>query len=494
MSSVQLGSGFNIQKGNLGGAFDILSGASGDYTDLGIARRFGGSAAAYSLRDIGAMNGRVVKVRSDRHASPEDFSAGAIDSGGIEQFAIGQPILDLYNNAAQFSASTYYVAISTITIGNDSSQSISGKYVFSGGFDVNNARLWSNAAGNHFWYLSSSTNLQIKILNTDGVTIDTHNITLSSALKQNTLYTFSYTRDSNYDMSFSFTDEDGNSITGSKSNTQGSIKIQWIGFRLTGTVRDLNFNNVASYVGDGIENSNWEDGIGSNDGSRNTTLVAYTGQGIDAFVDTWYDQSGNGNDATQETSNEQPYIVQNGGLVTDTNSLPALQWVWNSTSDGRYLKINGDTGIDVTAAVCVLNTPSAASGSEDYRSLFGKQAENLQFLRQQQANRRFFLAKPTFTTGQYNGNTDLLDKSSIFSYNRSGSTNTIKLSSTTATTETVASTLNEAINFDRLGTRRNKADNHNGKWQEVILYNRDLGSDENEIITELSKDYTITLV
>jgi hypothetical protein len=355
MSSVQLGSGFNIQKGNLGGAFDILSGASGDYTDLGIARRFGGSAAAYSLRDIGAMNGRVVKVRSDRHASPEDFSAGAIDSGGIEQFAIGQPILDLYNNAAQFSASTYYVAISTITIGNDSSQSISGKYVFSGGFDVNNARLWSNAAGNHFWYLSSSTNLQIKILNTDGVTIDTHNITLSSALKQNTLYTFSYTRDSNYDMSFSFTDEDGNSITGSKSNTQGSIKIQWIGFRLTGTVRDLNFNNVASYVGDGIENSNWEDGIGSNDGARNTTLVAYTGQGIDAFVDTWYDQSGNGRDATQSTADRQPKIVFNGSITTLDNGTPSLSFIRQGS---RFERLNFDThdGNNIVEPVHILLT------------------------------------------------------------------------------------------------------------------------------------------
>ena len=310
MSSELLGSAQNVLKGNLGGAWDITNGYQDAYTDLGIARRFGGAAAAYSLRDIGAMNGRVVRVRRDTGGGAgdddeEDFTANQIASGALEDFV---------------------------------------------------------------------------------------------------------------------------------------------------------------------------------------------GSGNDGFVSIWYDQSGNGNNATQDTANEQPYIVQNGGLVTDTNSLPALQWVWNSTSDGRYLKINGDTGIDVTAAVCVLNTPSAASGSEDYRSLFGKQAENLQFLRQQQANRRFFLAKPTFTTGQYNGNTDLLDKSSIFSYNRSGSTNTIKLSSTTATTETVASNLNEAINFDRLGTRRNKADNHNGKWQEVILYNRDLGSDENEIITELSKDYAITLV
>jgi hypothetical protein len=96
MSSVQLGSGFNIQKGNLGGAFDILSGASGDYTDLGIGRRFGGSAAAYSLRDIGAMNGPVVKVRrepqdtTDAVDDEQNFSASQVDSGALEDWVNGK--------------------------------------------------------------------------------------------------------------------------------------------------------------------------------------------------------------------------------------------------------------------------------------------------------------------------------------------------------------------------------------------------------------------
>ena len=49
MSSEHLASAQNLLKGNLAGAWDILSGAQGQYTDLGIARRFGGAAAAYSL-------------------------------------------------------------------------------------------------------------------------------------------------------------------------------------------------------------------------------------------------------------------------------------------------------------------------------------------------------------------------------------------------------------------------------------------------------------
>ena len=491
MSSEHPGSAQNQQKGNLGGAWDILSGAQGEYTDLGIARKFGGAAAAYSLRDIGAMNGPVVKVRRSQDTTPVNFSAGAIASGGLEEFAIGQPILDLYNNAAQFSSSTYYVAISTITIGNDSSQSISGKYVFSGGFDVNNSRLWSNAAGNHFWYLSSSTNLQIKILNTDGATIDTHDITLSSALKQNTLYTFSYTRDSNYDMSFSFTDEDGNSITGSKSNTQGSIKIQWLGFRLTGTVRDLNINNVASYVGAGIENSNWEDGIGSNDGSRNTTLVAYTGQGIDAFVDTWYDQSGNGKDAESAGTSNQPAIIKDGSLVgglsfdgTD-DFLQTTAQVLTGTqtgSNGIYAVVNvasGDSGYIAG---------SADDGTGVGQSIYASHASS-----------KFILTEGLDATAADRDTINLTAGSDVLisaCYNNNDPNTLQKNSSTTGYTDggdpyTFTAGTKFTIGHRRRSLGVNSATNLNGTIKEIIAFDIDTTSDRADIQSEIQNHYDI---
>jgi len=47
----------------------------------------------------------------------------------------------------------------------------------------------------------------------------------------------------------------------------------------------------------------------------NGELEAFCGVG-DGFVSTWYDQSGNGNDATQATTTAQPKIVSAGSLVT----------------------------------------------------------------------------------------------------------------------------------------------------------------------------------
>ena len=78
MSSELLASAENTLKGNLGGAWDILNGYADAYTDLGIGKQFGGAAAAYSLRDVGAMNGPVVRVRRDSDNSEQDFPASAV--------------------------------------------------------------------------------------------------------------------------------------------------------------------------------------------------------------------------------------------------------------------------------------------------------------------------------------------------------------------------------------------------------------------------------
>ena len=54
MSSEQLADGVNPLDAELAATWDVLKGYSGRDADLGIARRFGGAAAAYSLRNIGS--------------------------------------------------------------------------------------------------------------------------------------------------------------------------------------------------------------------------------------------------------------------------------------------------------------------------------------------------------------------------------------------------------------------------------------------------------
>lgn len=61
--------------------------------------------------------------------------------------------------------------------------------------------------------------------------------------------------------------------------------------------------------------------IGFVDGELDVaTLEGYCTGGLNAFVKTWYDQSGNGRDATQATAANQPQIVSSGSVLTLTGT------------------------------------------------------------------------------------------------------------------------------------------------------------------------------
>ena len=55
-----------------------------------------------------------------------------------------------------------------------------------------------------------------------------------------------------------------------------------------------------------------------------TSLLSFCGAG-NGFVTTWYDQSGNGYNATQPTQANQPQIVSSGVVITE-NGKPAIQF------------------------------------------------------------------------------------------------------------------------------------------------------------------------
>ena len=58
----------------------------------------------------------------------------------------------------------------------------------------------------------------------------------------------------------------------------------------------------------------------------------YTFQG-NGFVETWYDQSGNGNDATQTTASKQPKIVSSGTIIKNVKGFPALEFAFTTRTD-----------------------------------------------------------------------------------------------------------------------------------------------------------------
>jgi hypothetical protein len=86
----------------------------------------------------------------------------------------------------------------------------------------------------------------------------------------------------------------------------------------------------SAYTGNAIRvrraSDNTEQNIGFTIiGGLDTSALTSFCSGTNGFVTTWYDQSGNGNNATQTTAANQPQIVSAGNLITE-NGKPAAQF------------------------------------------------------------------------------------------------------------------------------------------------------------------------
>ena len=82
-----------------------------------------------------------------------------------------------------------------------------------------------------------------------------------------------------------------------------------------------------AYTGSAIRvrraSDNTEQNIGFVNNQLDTSSLTSFCSGTNGFVTTWYDQSGNGRNATQTTAANQPQIVSSGSVIT-LNSKPSI--------------------------------------------------------------------------------------------------------------------------------------------------------------------------
>ena len=125
----------------------------------------------------------------------------------------------------------------------------------------------------------------------------------------------------------------------------------------------------SSYGGNAVnvrrDSDNAEANIGFAGGGLDTKALSDHCGSANGFVDTWFDQSGNGNDAVQETTGNQPKIYNGAtAAVMEENGKPAV------TFDGTSTNLNSSTGTK-TAPFTVLsvaqtNVNTGSSGSRQY--------------------------------------------------------------------------------------------------------------------------------
>lgn len=114
----------------------------------------------------------------------------------------------------------------------------------------------------------------------------------------------------------------------------------------------------AGYNGDAIQVRRASDSslqsIGFVDGELDTAAIETFCSGTTGYVSTWYDQSGNGNHATQADTAKQP-IIYNGSVITSENNKPSVYF---------------------TGEQALLNTNAAASFTGNFASTLLAVSEN----------------------------------------------------------------------------------------------------------------------
>lgn len=95
------------------------------------------------------------------------------------------------------------------------------------------------------------------------------------------------------------------------------------------------------------DNSEQNIGYDASGNLDTVSLTSFCGSGS-CFIRTWYDQSGNGDDAVQTTPSRQPRIV-NAGTIETLNARPSI--VYDGTSSGFLAQATGAMGPMTTLTI-----------------------------------------------------------------------------------------------------------------------------------------------
>jgi trimeric autotransporter adhesin len=203
-------------------------------------------------------------------------------------------------------------------------------------------------------------------------------------------------------------------------------------------------------------------------------LLAHCGGG-DGFVTEWYDQSGNGRDATQGVALNQPQIVSSGSVL-NVNGKPSL--LFDGSNDEFSLSSTITTSIysnfvvlKKTGTGTIVIPSGLANGQLTGAWSDGNLYEN---------------NGSTFVSVPYTNNTN----QNLFSIIKNG--NTLSDFSATQNASTLGSytgTSFTSITTDRLGARSGTYSD--GNLQEIVLYSSNQSSNRTGIETNINDFYSI---
>jgi hypothetical protein len=217
-------------------------------------------------------------------------------------------------------------------------------------------------------------------------------------------------------------------------------------------------------------------GFDANGDLDSTALLAFVGTGgtDNGYVTTFYDQTGNGNNATNATESEQPLIVDGGSVVTE-NSKAAIDF------DGVNDKLGFASNLNIGGSPSIIGVLNTAAGDIVWR------ADGTDYW--------YFLASQYFRyrNGDFDANWQNADglpvitgaQKLIATYKNSTS---VELAVDGSSISTKSSGTGTDGFFNYIGS---DAVYMNGVWQELIVFDSDQSGIRTSIETNINDHFSI---
>jgi hypothetical protein len=223
-------------------------------------------------------------------------------------------------------------------------------------------------------------------------------------------------------------------------------------------------------------------------GGALTAWVVAGGGTEDGFVVTWYDQSGNGNNATQATAASQPKIVSSGTLVTE-NGKAALDF------DGAdFLAVNDNANLRNSSMSFFMAFNNNTAGRADWLSCGSSQAYT---------SNNYILGTNSQTSGSFFGRTPetqyqpaITDIQNLFSFIADNSTTSINwyvnaVSKISLTSNTIGTDDTTGLFIGCSLSIGSPSSVVVGVFQELIIYNSNQSSNRTGIEANINDYYNI---
>ena len=251
-----------------------------------------------------------------------------------------------------------------------------------------------------------------------------------------------------------------------------------------------------SYTGDAIRvrraSDNDELEIAFVNNELDTASLTTFCSGTDGFVTTWYDQSGNGYDATQATAASQPQIVSSGSVILE-NGNASVQF--DGANDFFPIDSVASTfsGEDIPMSRIFVISFTSVQGSNFFS--FGSTSSTLALKHLELSTVRYNLLYRTASGSSKSTNFSPLKLSQqlLAEYNE-GTTTNVFLDSVNKISNFNIDLASIDLNLATIGSLRRTTSNilfFNGKMQEFILYPSSQSSNRTGIETNINSYYGI---